>query len=115
MEQLLNDLLEKAKTDKKSLNMLKTTAIRCQQFELAAQLRELETSIFPESEEEKEAKNINVVLRMVELNVPNDICWLINETLKTYSKMKGKFSIKEATELIHKRKELFFDSELGLK
>jgi hypothetical protein len=107
MEQLLNELLEKAKTDKKSLKMLKETAVRCQQFELASQLRELETTIFPETDEEKEAKNINVALRMVDLNVSNDVCWLINETLKTYSKMKGKFSAKDAAQLMAKRKELF--------
>lgn len=44
---------------------------------------------------------------MVELNVSEDVCWLISETLKVHSKMKGKFSIKEASELIVKRNRLF--------
>ena len=111
MQQLLTDLVEKAKGNKKGLIMLKNTAVRCQQFELASQLRELETSLFPETDEEKEAKKlakeINLVLRMVELNVSDDVCWLISQTLKTHSKMKGKFSIKEAAELVCKRKGLF--------
>lgn len=111
MQQLLTDLVEKAKENKKGLIMLKNTAFRCQQFELASQLRKLETSLFPETDEEKKAKKlakeINLVLRMVELNVSEDVCWLISQTLKTHSKMKGKFSIKEAAELVCKRKELF--------
>lgn len=111
MQQLLTDLVEKAKGNKKGLIMLKNTAVRCQQFELASQLRELEISLFPETDEEKEAKKlakeINLVLRMVELNVSEDVCWLISNTLKVHSKKKGKFSIKEASELIVKRKELF--------
>jgi hypothetical protein len=44
---------------------------------------------------------------MVELNVSDDVCWLISNTLKVHSKKKGKFSIKEASELRVKRKELF--------
>lgn len=111
MENLLTDLVEKAKGNKKGLIMLKNTAVRCQQFELASQLRELETSLFPTTDEEKEAKKIakeiNLVLRMVELNVSEDTCWLIGQTLKIHSKMKGKFSIHDASKLIVKRKELF--------
>ena len=111
MEKLLTDLVEKAKGNKKDLIMLKNTAVRCQQFELASQLRELETSLYPETDEEKEAKKlakeINLVFRMVELNVSEDVCWLISQALKVHTKTKGKFSTLDATKLIVKRKELF--------
>lgn len=111
MQELLNQLIENAKKDKKKVLALKEMAVKCQQFELAAEFRQLEKDLFPETEEVKNAKelakNINLVLRMVELNVSEDVCWLISETLKVHSKMKGKFSIKEASELIVKRKRLF--------
>ena len=58
MQQLLTDLVEKAKSNKKGLIMLKNTAVRCQQFELASQLRELETSLFPETDEENLRRNL---------------------------------------------------------
>ena len=111
MQELLKQLIENAKKDKKKVLALKEMAVKCQQFELAAEFRQIEKDFFPETEEVKSAnelaKNINTVLRMVELNVSEDVCWLISETLKVHSKMKGKFSIKEASELIVKRKRLF--------
>lgn len=111
MEKLLTGLVETAKGNKKGLIMLKNTAIRCQQFELAAELRELERTLFPETDEEKEAKKLskelNLVFRMVELNVAEDTCWLISQTFNAHTKMKGKFSIHDASKLIAKRKELF--------
>lgn len=111
MEQLLFHLIEKAKKNKKGLIMLKNAAVLCQEFKLASELRQLEKTFFPETEEEKGAKKhaqkIDHVLRMVEINLPYDVCWLISKTLKTHSKMNGKFSIKEAAELLLKRKELF--------
>lgn len=115
MEQLLEQMLEAAKKDKKHFLALKNLAVKCQQFELACKMREIEKELFPETEEEKEAKElakeINLVLRMVELNVSDDVCWLISETIKVHSKMKGKFSIKEASELIVKRKTLFDEGQ----
>lgn len=50
MEQLLTALLEAAKKDRKGLVYLKETAVRCQQFELASELRQLETTLYPETE-----------------------------------------------------------------
>lgn len=115
MQKLLNDLVEKVKCNKKGLIMLKNTAVRCQQFELASQLRELETSLFPETDEEKAAKKlakeINLLFRMVGLNVSEDVCWIIHEAIKCHSKKKGKFSIEDAAKLVVKRKELFDEGQ----
>ena len=115
MEQLISQMIEAAKKDKRLLISLKNTAVKGQQFELAVQLRELETSLFPESEEQKQAKDVGdktrLVLQMVELNVPDDVSWLISATLKKYFKMGGKFSIREASELIAKRKQLFSNDD----
>lgn len=55
-KQLLQ-LLEKAKQDKKCLVELKNTAVRGMEFELASELRFLETSLFTESEKLKQLRN----------------------------------------------------------
>lgn len=104
-------LLEEAKKDKKKLRSLKQIAVECQMFELGSQLRDLEIDLFPETEEEKEAKlqaeKYNLIFRMVDLNITPSICWLISETIKVSNLKKGKFSISDATDLVLKKKRLF--------
>jgi hypothetical protein len=111
MTELFNQLLEKAKTDKRTLLAFKNAAVRSKQFELAANLRELETTLFPESEEAKkakaEAKKINLLFRMVGVDAPEHIGWLIAQALRLHSKKKGKFSVDDAERLKHQCKELF--------
>lgn len=111
MEKLLNQLLEKAKGNKKELILLKNVAVKCQQYELASKLRELETQMFPYSDEEKVArqlaKEVKLALGMVDLNVPEHMSWLIAETLKRHSILKGEFTIKDASEILARMNELF--------
>lgn len=111
MQELLLKMFESAKKDKRKLLALKNAAVKCQEFELAVQIRELEKELFPETDEEKEAKelakNVKVILRLVEVNATEDACWLIAETLKKYFKIKRDFSVKEAAELIAERKRIF--------
>ncbi len=111
MEQLLKNTLEKAKTNKKGLKALKHASVVLQDFEFAAKLREIETANFPESNEEKAAKKIGSEIRlalgMVELKVDESVCYKIYETLRLYNKMKGKFSIKEASKIIADTREIF--------
>lgn len=104
-------LLEEAKKDKKKLKSLKEVAVRCQMFELGSKLRDLEVDLFPETEEEKEAKlqseKYNLIFRMVDLNVSHSICWLISETIKKSNKKKGNFSISDAEDLLAKKRRIF--------
>lgn len=115
MEQLFKQLIEAAKKNRKGLIRLKNAAVTLQEFELASQLRELETKNFPETEEvkaaKKQAKDLSLLFRMVDLNVSEDKCWLIAETLKLYNKKKGKFDIKDAAKIRAKEVELFFTEE----
>lgn len=110
MTEILN-LLERAKKDKKKLIALKNMAVKCQDFELASKLREMEVEYFPETEsikqEKKEASELCRVFQMVELNVSADLCWLISNTIKVYSEKKGEFALSDAMELIFKKKELY--------
>lgn len=110
-ENQLRELLEFAKKDKKSLLNLKNTAVMCQRYELASQLREIETNLFPETKEEKMAKyvahELSSVLRLVNLEVPDKVCYLIMETIKVYNKKKTSITIKDASKILANEKKIF--------
>jgi len=111
LQELFNNFLTEAVNDKASLIALKTAVVKAKHYELAGKLRAIERDRFPESEEVKQAKEkadgIDVLLRMIGLNVPLDTCWLLNETFSQYFKKKGKFSLEDASHLIAKQKRLF--------
>lgn len=107
----LNGLIEKAKTSNKLLRDLKLAAYNANLLELAAELRLMETELFPESNESKsakeKAKKLNLVFRMVDLNISEPVCWLIAETLNAYKSKKGKFSMVDAANLIDRKEKIF--------
>lgn len=114
MEDLFLKFIEEAKTDKSKLRHLKIAAVNSKQYELAANLRALENQLFPESEEVKTAKKraskLNLVFRMVELNIPDDVAWLIEITMKRYWKRRGNFDLRDAAELIDLKEKIFGDA-----
>ena len=103
----MNELLEAAKTSKLNLIALKNMAVKLQLFTVADQVRTIQEELYPDSPEEAEAKKLNLVFRMVDLSIPEDVCFLINMTLKRYWKRKGNFDVKDAAELVCERKRLF--------
>jgi hypothetical protein len=111
MEKLFEQLLKSAKTNKKGLKALKNAAVTLQNFEFAAKLREIEVTTFPETKEQKAAKaldrKLNLVLRMVDIKPNPGTAWLIGEALKTHNLRSGNFTIKDASRLLAKQKELF--------
>lgn len=111
MENLFMNLVVHAKNDKKKLVALKEMAVKCQNFELAANLREIERQYFPETEEEKkakkEAKKLNLIFRMVKLNIPDEVAWLISETMKKYRRRRGNFDLKDAADLMDNKDKIF--------
>lgn len=108
---LFEQMIEASKTNRKGLIRLKNALVTLQQFELSVFFRDIETKCFPETEEVKnakdEARKLNTLFRMVGLNISDDNCYLINETLKKHQKLKGKFSIEDAVKLQVKRDEIF--------
>jgi len=86
---------------------LKLAAIAANQFNLAAQLRDIERESFPDTEDELYAKDINLVLRMVGINPDPRQCWLIGKTMQAYLKSKGKFSIAQATKIQSESDKIF--------
>lgn len=113
MEQLLTQLIESAKKNRKGFQRLKNAVVTCQQFELAVKLKEIEKEAFPETEEIKlakeKAKKLNLLFRMVDLNISEDVCWLIAETLKVHLEKQGEFSIDDATKLLFEKSEIFIE------
>lgn len=111
MKKQVNTLLKEAKRKKGTIIDLKNLAVKCQLFELASQLRQIERKKFPDTKEEQYAKRmgkeLNTVFRMVEMNIPEETCWLIHQTLERFKKKKGKFSIRDAASLKTKQKEIF--------
>jgi len=101
----LKSLLESASKDIKSLNELKNIAVRLGQYELGAKCREIELKLFPITDEEKQAeeryKQIELVLRMVEVGFDNEkVYYKIDKALELFKKKKGKFDLKDASKII---------------
>lgn len=55
----------------------------------------------------EKAERINLLLRMVDLNVPLDACWVIAKALKKYGEKGGKFSVKNSVKITCKKDKLF--------
>ena len=107
----LLSLLEKGKKDKNVISVLKDMAVKIQDYDLASDLRETERTTFPETKEEKKAKDddreINTALRMVGITAEPGTAWILKEVILALVKKGNKFSLEEATKLETKKKELF--------
>jgi len=111
IKELLAEILDEAKKRKSNFDKLKNLAVHCQKYELAAGLRDIELELFPETPEEKETKklaqNLNLIFRMVELDVPHATCYKIYSTLILFKKKKGKFDTKDAAKIVEETNRLF--------
>lgn len=111
MEKLFNELIEKAKKNRKGMKRLKDAIVTCQHYELATKIREIEREVFPETDEvikaKEDAKKLNLIFRMVDLDITHDTCYLIEQTLKMHREKGGDFSIEDAVALRLKNEEIF--------
>ena len=111
MEELIQQFFEEAKKNKHYFKALKYAVVQCQQYELAAELREIEKAAFPQTEEQKaahtEAEKIQGALCLVEASASIGTCWAVNEALKVYAVKGGSFSTDDAAEILAKRNQLF--------
>lgn len=107
----MNELLEKASENKQVLNHLKNAAVHAQSYEFAASLRELEKEKFPETAEDKDAKEkskaTDLLLRMVEIGTNAGSAYRIYEAMRIYAKKKGKFDLKDASKIIADSNRIF--------
>ncbi len=58
MEKLLEQLLQDAQSNKEGLKFLKNAAVRCQSYELASKIRDIERKFFPVLPEEIRLKKL---------------------------------------------------------
>jgi len=111
LSRLFEKALESAKTNKKGLLRLKTAIVTLQEFELASEIRGLENKYFPETEEIKTIKRqVNEykgVVGMVGLKIDDQTAYLLMKATEAHKKMKGKFDLKTASEIVAKSRELF--------
>lgn len=107
MEKLLLEMVEKAKKNKKAFLNLKNLAVELQMYELGAELRKIQLENFTETEEEKQAKEIQVALKMVELNADTQTSWVLSETFKAIQEKGKEFSLKDAAKIIAEKERIF--------
>lgn len=106
-----SDIVKKAQTDKRTLLALKNVAVKCQDFELASHLREVETELFPEPIEhkllKKEAAKIRSLLSMVGVDASEEACWIAREALQEFAEKGGEFTVDDGVRLMFKREDIF--------
>ena len=109
--ELLKQMMEDVKTDISKLRSLKHAAVRCQQFELAANLRGLEKDLFPDTEEQAKERErvtqLSTLFSMFELKVDDRILYTIDKAIAAFKKKKGKFSVNDVVSIKVKAKELY--------
>ena len=108
----LKNLLESASKDMKTLNELKNLAVKLGQYELGAECRRLEKELYPETDEEIQAKErykeIELILRMVEVGFNGKkVYYKIDKALELFKKKKGKFDLKDAAKIISDANRIF--------
>jgi len=85
---LLQQFLENCKQSKTTLAQLKNLAVKVQDYEFAANVRELETTLFPQTlvdeAERKKASDIAKIFGMFNLQVKPREAWLVNTILEKY-------------------------------
>lgn len=111
MQRLIEQLIESAKTNKKALLALKNAAVIAQQFELAANIREIEKTNFPLSVEQKAAKErvskLKIALAMTDIKTDDGTLWMVDQVIKKFNKKKGKFDLSDAAAIGSERDKLF--------
>ena len=111
MEKAIIRMFKDAEKSHAKLKALKIAAVRCQDFEVAAGLRDLENKNFPDSDEAAKAKRdgtrLSSLFRLVELNISAEVSWLLNETIRKFRRRGDNFDMKDAAHLLAKKAEFF--------
>lgn len=111
MEEQLTKLLEKAKTNRATMNHLIEAAISTQGYETVSKFREMEKEFYPETPEHAAAKKMaaqmQLLFRLVHLNLDLATSWVVTEAVKKYLKKKGKVDMLDSATLLAKQKEIF--------
>ncbi len=107
----IKQMVEDITSDKESIVLFKNLAAKTRNYELAAQLRELELDYFPDklsgSEELKIAKKTELALRMVGIDTSLKTAYIIHEGMKLYFKKGGNTDLMSTSKIEADADELF--------
>lgn len=111
MQKLLSELLAKAENDREVLRGLKQVAIQAQQYELGARLSDIERERFPDTEEQRIAKEkaerFQKALMLCDIEVKSlKTAWIIYSAAHELYGPEG-FHIATGANIKYKAKELF--------
>ena len=110
-EQQIKETTEILAKDKRALISVRNALVKAKCYEMADELRKIEREKFPETEEQKaakeEAEKFNLLFRMVELDIEPMTAYLIVQTVKKFGRRKGNFDIKDAVILVNDTNRLF--------
>ena len=109
----MNEVIKRASKSRDSLIELKETFVRLKEYDLAAQCRELELKLYPKTKAQLDAielsKQLNLLFRMVNLDIPDKIAFTVYEAIKAYNRKKDKFDIKDAENTLARVNSLIED------
>lgn len=112
METILEELLEKSKTDLHVLQGLKNVAVNNGMYVLSRELLNFEKEHFPEREnlvvEQEKAHKLKTAFEMVGIGIENDkTTWIIHTTTEMLIQKGGDFDIADSTSIKAKANEIF--------
>lgn len=103
IEDLLMQMLHKAKESKHGLDNLIRISISFKQYELAREIRELKIKLFPETEIDKERNEkiqvIQTLFKMCDMDVPEKAAFIAYELVSLYNKKEGNTDMDSVSEI----------------
>lgn len=111
MENKLNKLLDAVKKDRSQLINLKELAVSNNQYELAAELRGIETELWPKSHSDNpkriEAKIYSKALALVNMKVDESTAFVLLQTAKKVIKHKDQFDLMMSSKIVAEKNEIY--------
>lgn len=105
------ELVQVLQTNRKVLKSLKTACVDTQEYNLAANLREMEVVKFPipkeYAEEVEEAKALEVGFRAMGFDANIKGVWMIRQMFKAYDEGGGDADLKDVRAITTKANEIF--------
>ena len=97
--------------DRRVLQALKKVAVVIQSYELASNLRNIETELFPEAkttnDEYKEAEKFKGCLNMTQVNTSTKMAYTILRVAKKFIELGGNYDIDTASKINYEANNVF--------
>jgi hypothetical protein len=97
--ELLKRFAESLKGNKKAFSQIKNIAVQCGSYETGIAFSSLEKELFPYSDMEIKAKNIQDCLAMLDIKIPVHVAWAVYRAIVLYESKGNAFSIMDAAQI----------------